>query len=298
MSSGQGGAAVGAAGGGDVSSAAAEPEPKRRRLLDAGGPIEDDETARQKMRDARVYARGVDGIYREYVGFDPDNVADVKSKSPYDENADVDNSITAMGYFARCGDLAMMRWLYVNGADTRDGDVEYWFPMLMAAFRGHLEVCKWLFAHGAAKDIKRRTSNGGSPLSATFTTSKRDVNRWLILNGALCKDDDSGELDGEIMKCDLYVDCSWLVKEIELLLEWANDLHRPRTSSLLFLSGALSRPKHTYSTRRNVSPVQLLAGKSGTLELIGDYVGFVRGREARIVRQLTEMLPDIRYVLA
>ena len=27
---------------------------KRRRLLDAGGPIEDDETARQKMRDAQV----------------------------------------------------------------------------------------------------------------------------------------------------------------------------------------------------------------------------------------------------
>ena len=35
---------------------ATEPEPKRRRLLDAGGPIEDDETARQKMRDAKVYA--------------------------------------------------------------------------------------------------------------------------------------------------------------------------------------------------------------------------------------------------
>ena len=59
--------------------AAAEPEPKRRRLLDAGGPIEDDETARQKMRDAKVYERGVRGTYKEYVGFDPDNVRDVKS---------------------------------------------------------------------------------------------------------------------------------------------------------------------------------------------------------------------------
>ena len=43
-----------------------EPGPKRRKLLDAGGPIEDDETARQKMRDARVYERGVDGTYGEY----------------------------------------------------------------------------------------------------------------------------------------------------------------------------------------------------------------------------------------
>ena len=31
-----------------------EPARKRRKFLDAGGPIEDDETARQKMRDAKV----------------------------------------------------------------------------------------------------------------------------------------------------------------------------------------------------------------------------------------------------
>ncbi len=44
-----------------------EPDRKRRRLLDAGGPVEDDETARQKMRDAEVYERGVDRTYEEYV---------------------------------------------------------------------------------------------------------------------------------------------------------------------------------------------------------------------------------------
>jgi len=59
------------------------------------------------------------------------------------------------------------------------------------------------------------------------------------------------------------------------------------------LSGALSRPNHAYSTRRNASPVRLLDGKTGIRELIGDYVGFVRGREARIIRQLTEMLPSL-----
>jgi hypothetical protein len=35
-----------------------------------------------------------------------------------------------------------------------------------------------------------------------------------------------------------------------------------------------------------------LGGEPGLLELIGGYVGFVCGREARIVRQLTEKLPD------
>ena len=268
-----------------------EPDRKRRRILDAGGPVEDDETARRKMRDAEVYKRGV------RVGFDPDNVGDVKS------------CIKPMGYFAMKGDLPMMRWLYVNGADTRDVDLGFWFPMFEAARYGHLEACKWLFDHGAAKDVNRRTDgvpqfpNGRSPLYCAFddtisslcdTLPYRNLSRWLILNGALSKDDDSGELDVETMKQDLGVDRSWLARERKALLEWAVDLHRPRTSFLLFLSGALSdNQQHAPSTRRTVSPLQLLGGKPGILELIGDYVGFVLGREARIIRQLTEMLPKV-----
>ena len=37
----------------------------------------------------------------------------------------------------------------------------------------------------------------------------------------------------------------------------------------------------------------MLSGTSGILELIGDYVGIIRGREARIIRQLTEILPGV-----
>ena len=275
-----------------------EPEPKRRRLLDAGGPVENDETARQKMRNAKVYEIKPDGTPGEVVGFDPDNVWDVKSYFPDDEG--VKGAVTPMGHLARKGGLPMMRWLYVNGADTRDVDAAVFFPMFAAANRGELEACTWLFEHGAAKDIKRRTlypiPNGLSPLHAAFRRkNSRNLSRWLILNGALCKDDDSGDLDVEIMKQDLNPkerlnDC---VQERKALLEWANDLHRARTSFLLFLSGALSRPKHAYRTRQTVSPLQLLGGKSGILELIGGYIGFVRGREARIVRQLTEMLPSM-----
>ena len=277
---------------------ATEPEPKRRRLLDAGGPIEDDETARRKMRDARVFKRGVNSTYPfEYDGFDPDNVRGVKSDSPYDEGAREGNESTPMGYFAQEGDLPMMRWLYVNGADTRDVAAAANFPMWLAALHGKMEVCKWLISHGAAKDVKRRTRNrhDSSPLSATFVTSfRRDLSRWLILNGALCKDDNSGEFDFEIMKRDLVPKLfpRRRGRERMTLLEWANDLHQPRTSFLLFLSGALSAPQHAYHTRR-ASPLKILSGKSGVMELIGDYVGFVRGREARIIRQLTEMLPNL-----
>ena len=281
-----------------------EPEPKRRKLLDAGGPIEDDETARRKMRDAEVYERGVDGTNGEYDGFDPDNVRDVKSIDEEDEEADDYNSITAMGYFAWKGDLPMMRWLYVNGADTRDVDVDFNYPMFAAATNGEVEACKWLFDHGAANDVKGRAReenseypDGLSPLALTFGLfDKRDLSRWLILNGALCRDDESGKLDVEIAWQDLgvrYGRNSNSFKERKALLEWANDLHRPRTSFFLFLSGAHSAPQHAYSTRRSTSPLRILSGKSGVMELIGDYVGFVRGREARIIRQLTELLPNL-----
>jgi hypothetical protein len=218
-----------------------------------------------------------------------------------------------MGYFAREGDLPMMRWLYVNGADTRDVGVGCWFPMYAAADNARTEVGKWLFAHGAAKDIKRRTCelfssplgypNGESPLSVAFGRRQESpfsrcfFSRWLILNGALCKDDDSGELDIEIMKQDLGPRVGHFSrdKQRRLLLEWANDLHQARSSFLLFLSGALSAPQHAYRTRRS-SPLKILSGKAGVMELISDYTGgIVRGREAKIIRQLTEMLPKVDF---
>ena len=78
--------------------------------------------------------------------------------------------------------------------------------------------------------------------------------------------------------------------ERRLLLEWATDLHRARTSFLLFMSGAL--PDCRYS-----SPVKALGGKSGVLELIGEFTGIVLGREAHIIRQLTELLPAMNKEL-
>ena len=317
-----------------------EPELKRRKLLDAGGPIEDDETARQKMRDALVYERGVSGTPGEFVGFDSDNLSDVKSYSPHRLGSEV----KPMGYFAVEGDLPMMRWLYVNGADTRDEDVAKYFPMLLAAFGGQIEACKWLLDHGAARDIKRSVEGGDddghTPLSVTFgkrtvyKSQVRDVSRWLILSGVLCNDGTS-DLDIGLMKHSLgqtdFDDDS--AKERPKLLKWAREHHQSRSSFDLFLMGTLSTVTYSVTKLRESllarirsedvvdrlmgntppdqypllwtglfphrdCPLAVFAGTSGILELIGEYVGIMRGREARIVRQLTELLPGVIAELA
>ena len=313
----------------------AEPDPKKRRILDAGGPIEDDETARQKMRDAEVYERGVESTRGEFAGFDPENVGDVKSWSRRDADRQDSHATTPMDYFAERGDLPMMRWLYVNGANTRDDGTAHWFPMFRAALWGHLDICKWLFQHGAAGDIKRRTRNGSTPLSATFDESdKRNVSRWLILRGALCKDDESGELDVGLVRYSLgQISFEDYAEEWRELLQWAKEHVQSRVAFDVFLMGTLSAPTYSVTKLRESllarirseqvvgrilrntpqdeyhllwdglfprrdCPLAAFTGKSGILELIGDYLGIMRGRDARIVRQLTERLPGVIVDLA
>ena len=298
------------------------PDLKRRRLLDAGGPVEDDETARQKMADA---------------GFNPDDVTEFKS---IDRDA-----FRPMGYFAWKGDLPMMRWLYVNGAGTRDEELTSESPMWAAATSGHLEVCKWLVDHGAAEDITRtmpesESADGVAPnaaLTSVFSfLDLHHVTKWLILKGALCND--TGDLDVDRMKTDLnYGDLNRYNEASDVerreLLQWARQHYQPcpRAALKIFLMGTLPTPAYTSATvlRRvlsaKISPAaadRILAntppdhyrllwdemfshrvhslaafcGKSGILELIGDFVSF-RGREARIVRQLVEILPRVFHSL-
>ena len=265
-----------------------EPDIKRRRLLDAGGPIEDDETARQKMREAKV---GEDG---EITGFDPQNVMVVKSLGG------LRGRISPMGYFARGGDLPMMRWLYVNGADTRDESVLIYFPMYVAAWNDYTEITEWLFFHGAAKDAVRLASELRiSPLQILVGQEFFDhLTRLFILNGALCQDDQASEIDVEKMmqhltcstNASFFFGSGMFAEGRQRLLQWSNGLQQERSSFITFLMGTLA---HSNSA----SSVGLLSAQPGICELIGKFVGVIHGREARIVRQLTELLPSVNREL-
>ena len=286
-----------------------EPDPKRRRLLKVDGDIEDEEIAQQKMRNAEVGPGPWKGPRKtaERTGFDPNNVTKPMLGSPYDDEDYF--KITPMGYFAQKGDLPMMRWLYANGANTRDTNVSFWFPMYAATVHGHLDACKWLYEHGAADDITRNAvadAINQRPLKTAFETFRGvgtlRLSRWMILKGAICESNGSGELDAEVMEEDLgdsrQIFSHRHSREREKLLKWAQELYQRRKSFSIFLKGPLFRPKlHSYHTRRSSSPLRILSGNPGLLERIGDFAGVVRGREARIVRQLVEVLPDFNEEL-
>jgi len=269
------------------------PPARRRRLLDAGGPIEDDESARRLMRNAEVYYNDGSEYMSSRSGFDPDDVMDVKEDAPWDFVL-----MTPMTYYAEEGYLPMMRWLYINGAGVTGHNDEETNPMRAAALNGHKEAVKWLFLHGAASDLV------GEAFSYLFVPYRGNQNfttcTWLILKGAFCRDDDEDEsglpvLDVEKMKaslgqrhrCRRHHWTNFTVVR-EALRGWAIERHEVRTSFLTFLNGTASRPAG------KVSPYLVsLNGKSGILELIADYSGPPLGREALIIRQLVELLPDV-----
>ena len=162
---------------------------------------------------------------------------------------------------------------------------------------------KWLFLHGAAKDVTRPAMGGIIPFNFLLIEGKsKKLVRWLVLNGALCHDDnDSGLLDVEKMKKSLvcrytsFGACSSVKEFADAradLLEWAIEIYQTRNAFLIFLKGTLSRQE-----RKDDSPLAPFGGQPEIMEIIGAYYGVVRGREARIIRQLVELLPGINTEL-
>ena len=160
-----------------------EPQPKKRRTdndrgdgeddeLQHDGPVEEEETARKKMKEA---------------GFDPDDVAKQcklsdRARKAFDTPFDKMRPIT---YFCRVGDLKMCRYLLSKGASTTaTSTCGWWFPMYTAALGGHLDVCKWLYAHGAKEDMGRRNTSGYTPLDGSFYGAARSRSQAVAVGSS------------------------------------------------------------------------------------------------------------------
>ena len=238
---------------------AGEPQPKKRRTDDRDGggefqhdgPVEDEETAREKMEEA---------------GFDPNDVTKecrlsrrafeaMNFEAMNNENADC--TMHPMSYFCRIGDLKMCRYLLSKGASTTaTSTCGTWFPMYTAAIGGHLDICKWLYDHGAEEDIGRRSTdnywrNAGhySPLQAAGPSQA--CCRWFILKGVLSLDDKPGVVDPERMRRDIrpeYNDYDIIYDVRPQLLEWAKETVQTHSGFMTFLLGTLPvAPVPTFS---------------------------------------------------
>ena len=279
-----------------------------------GGPMDDEETARKKL---------------EEVGFDPDRPVDSASKIEGDD-------YLPMPYFCQRGDLRMCRYLLSKGASTTQSWVDdyddndeteggnlYRSPMYAAVCGGHLEVCKWLCEHGARGDIRMLNDSYYSPLEIAINKVHesgrfRQICRWLLLNEALCPDDDC-------VVCEDYIGAAFrgFSEETIFFSNWARDAITDHDNFIVFLMGTMGthipvsfsteelrqlltrklRSPNSVTTimenlsedqqlslwnseQRQPSIVQCLSGHPGIRKHIADMVGVARGRDLRILRGL------------
>ena len=336
--------AVQAAGG---SGRADRPSKKQKRdeteaamlMASLGGPMEEEATARKKLQDA---------------GFDPDSPRLLRAVIP--SGGWYDN---AMARFCRVGDLKMCRYLLFKGAsatqtwndddddddedDDSDDDVDantICSPMYAAALGGNLDICKWLCQHGGRGDIRNVNRYWTSPMQATVTYTapwfansirirrQRETYRWLILNEALCPNDD-GIVEISLIREALQSDGGR--NERMHMRDWVEGAVRTYDGFMVFLMGTHRRVvppfrkddlekllKEKLLTPDSVSAImkhlpedqqlfiwnneqknkhrncvlQYLSGHPGIRQSIADMVGVVRGRELRIMGQLKTKMWD------
>ena len=292
---------------------------KHNEIVAFGGPMDDEETARKKL---------------EEVGFDPDRPVDSVSAIPIEGYADDD--YLPMSYFCAVGDLMMCRYLLSKGASTTqnwvddyDDDDEskggnlYCSPIFAAARGGHLDICKWLCEYGARGDIRLINDFHDSPLSNAIRKIRyedeggrlRQICRWLILNEALCPDD-----DGVVCADHIEEAFGGYSDDTIFLRNWARDAIAEHDNFLVFLMGTFPHAQFTTeelrkllnqklrspnstttimeslsedqqlslwnSEQRPHSIVQCLSGHPGIRKHIADMIGVVRGRDLRILRGL------------
>jgi len=198
--------------------------------------------------------------------------------------------VDPLTHFCILGNLLIVRVLFLIGADCSQlrNRGPYRFPMLAAAHCDHLDICKWLFEYGGDAKYQINTEDvfGDTPLRMSYTTwddgEDKDVktSRWLLLNGG------GQHLSSEALRYLFLTDA--LDEEIDsnLLVLWMRENIQLYDNFMLLLCGAVS-------VHRQRS-LQILHGHPGIMEVIGDYVGLIRGKELRMLQEFNESV--IEYI--
>ena len=260
----------------------------------------DEATARKILQEVVLVPaeRTQDG--EAVIGFDPDNEALDNRYMVLWVSHFYAFEITPMIYFARKGDLKMCRYLVSRGASTtKESSCGFWCPMYAAASRGHLDVCKFLFANGGKNGIRRVNAGDWTPVAAAALNEHHAVVRWLVLEGALCANDSSEVVEGgrlypKIENSDLVsrnLDRKKVDRSRERLVEWAEEITQCHASIITFLQGTLPPAPGTDGR----SDLQCLSGHPGIREHICDFVGreVTKKRHLHILRQVKDALPPL-----
>jgi uncharacterized protein Smg (DUF494 family) len=266
-----------------------QPLAKRQKTYEADGPVEDDKTAREKLQAA---------------GFDPDDVHTAVSWLTCDLLGDEPN-VTPMVYFSCKGDLPMCRYLFhVRGAVTTTAADEHlsepdlaragfrYHPIYDAALFENIETVKWLFRHGAKREVFVRSQHANGNVTAitrlfccqptaldVFPNRLVDLAMWFVMEGLL--EDDGVHTDRNLF-CHFVSEIldaneDWTILEDVhyFLFCWLEELIAPNVALHTFLLGTA---RTSVDTDRPASNNACFAPYDGVLEKIGDFVGIIKNK--------------------
>lgn len=290
---------------------AEEPATKKQRRLteaDLGGPIEDEETARKKLVNAGFDPDKISILVEGIVP--PDGVGEWDASPMMQFCAAGD--LEMVRYLVSRGASTTER-LFKKGDEDHPPDTSPDTPMSAAARMGQTHICKWLFCHGAKADV-RLSWNGTCPLGAALRPwvagRGSDTPEWLVKNGALSHSDGSPNMEA-IEYLEAF---SGPAAGFHRLLSWAQRTLDVNDGVLFVLLGTMPPKEYSDSgllhylisdmnsagiapfffsrlssedrrvlwkmlpSQQRNSPLQMLSGTPGALELVAEFAGFVRGK--------------------
>ena len=185
--------------------------------------------------------------------------------------------------------LSFSLLIYGAAEDVRTATNGGFTPMYVACQKGHLEVAQWLFDRGAAEDVRTAADGGYTPINIACRNGHLEVAQWFILNGA-ANNTSTGHVDESIIRTFFAsVRLQKSMKELlavhinftVLLLPAVCDF--PRSS----LFGLWTRIRQKIMrTSPGLCQLPRLRGlESSIVAHIADFVGVVRGRQLRNLRE-------------
>ena len=220
-----------------------------------------------------------------------------------DVNVILIGSLTPMILFCWVGNLLVIKVLFLIGANCTQLCInDYRFPMLAAAEEGYLDICKWLFEYGgdAKYQINREATGGRTPLQKSYdawyqgSDKEGKTCRWLLRNGG------GQHFSSKAMHHFLEIKGTEEIQS-NLLVMWMRENIQFHDTFILLLCGAATmiatsssqsyrRSRRCKRPLHHQRPLQILHGHPGIMELIGDCVGLIRGKELRMLKEFNELV--------